>query len=52
MDLNIPVGSTASVIIPKDCEKYTLNGKRHKVSQSFVEIESGKYSFAWDSPIR
>ena len=34
----------------KDCEKYTLNGKRHKISQSSVEIESGKYSFAWDSP--
>jgi alpha-L-rhamnosidase len=52
MDLNIPVGSTASVIIPKECEKYTLDGRSHKVSQSFVEVESGLYSFSWNSPTR
>ena len=52
MDLKIPVGSTASVIVPKDCEKYTINGKSHKVSESFVVIESGQYRFTWASPTR
>jgi alpha-L-rhamnosidase len=49
MDLNIPPGSTAMVAIPKDPGKYSLDGKSYRASGQFVEIESGKYSFAWDA---
>jgi alpha-L-rhamnosidase len=47
MDVNVPVGSSAIVIIPETIEKYQLNGNSYKASESFVEIESGLFSFAW-----
>jgi alpha-L-rhamnosidase len=50
MDVNIPVGCTANVAVPKNTDKYMMNDKSHKVSELFVEVESGKYSFAWDAP--
>jgi hypothetical protein len=50
MDLDIPAGSTVSVAIPKDSEKYILNGKSHKARGPIAEVESGHYSFEWNSP--
>ena len=47
MDLEIPAGSTASVVIPKDSEKYILNGKSHKAKGPFAEVGSGQYHFEW-----
>jgi alpha-L-rhamnosidase len=45
MDLNIPVGCTARLTIPEDSNEYTLNGKIFRTKESFLEIESGEYSF-------
>jgi alpha-L-rhamnosidase len=47
MDLEIPVGSTASVAIPKYLKDYSINGKTIISEATFAEVESGKYNFAW-----
>lgn len=47
MDVAIPVGCIARVAIPKDSDKYSLNGKSHNTEGPFAQIESGKYSFEW-----
>jgi alpha-L-rhamnosidase len=50
MDINIPVGSTARVAIPKGTDRYIINGKSHKTTEPFVAVESGLYSFEWYAP--
>jgi alpha-L-rhamnosidase len=50
MDLTIPVGSSAMVIIPEDIENYKLNGENYKTGESFAEVQSGKYNFEWIAP--
>ena len=50
LDVNIPVGSTASVAIPKETTRYILNGKSNKPDGSFIDITSGEYSLVWDTP--
>ena len=47
MDLEIPVGSTATVVIPKYSDNYSINGKNSKSEVPFAEVESGKYHFEW-----
>jgi alpha-L-rhamnosidase len=47
LDVEIPAGSTASIAIPKKCNNYTINGKNCKVTESMVEIESGKYNLSF-----
>lgn len=47
MDLEIPAGSTASVALSNDSEKYILNGKNYEVKGAFTEVESGQYHFEW-----
>ena len=51
MDVEIPAGSTASVAVPKDSERYTLNGKKQKAEGVFAEVESGQYHFEWKTAI-
>ena len=48
MELNveIPVGSEAGVVIPSGIKKYRLDGKEYEVSgekSSVVAVKSGKY---------
>jgi alpha-L-rhamnosidase len=50
MDMEIPVGSTASVAIPEYSKNYLINGKNIKSELPFAEVESGKYHFEWKSP--
>jgi alpha-L-rhamnosidase len=52
MELSIPVGSTAMVIIPETAENYKLNGKKFINGKAFVEVGSGNYSFEWKAPNR
>jgi alpha-L-rhamnosidase len=48
MDMNIPVGSTARLIIPKDAVNCKLNGKSLKSKEAFKDIESGVYIFSYN----
>jgi alpha-L-rhamnosidase len=48
MDVSIPAGSTATVEIPEEADKYIINGKSHQATQPFAEIESGNYSLSWE----
>ena len=50
MDISIPAGSRASVALPKDVERYLINGKSIKPNESFAVIESGQYHFEWNAP--
>jgi len=48
MELNveIPVGSVAGVVIPSDIKKYSLDGKEYELSgekSAVVAVKSGKY---------
>jgi alpha-L-rhamnosidase len=45
MNIKIPVGSTARVILPKGMTGYKLNGKRINSKDLFAEIGSGEYEF-------
>ena len=48
IDIGIPVGCTARIVIPEDTEKITLNGKIIDKISSFLEIESGKYNLFYN----
>ena len=45
MKIKIPVGSTASVKIPKGSERCKLNGKSFGSEESFVDVGSGEFEF-------
>ncbi|MCE5345335.1 MAG: glycoside hydrolase family 78 protein [Bacteroidales bacterium] len=47
LNVNIPVGCTATVTIPDSVQTYTLNGKSIKKEAPFAEIESGEYDFSF-----
>ena len=47
LDVEIPVGSTATITIPKKCDKYMINGKSLKADGHTAEVESGKYSLSF-----
>jgi alpha-L-rhamnosidase len=47
MDVKIPVGCIGRVTIPKDSEKYVMNGKSYKADGPYVEAGSGLNSFEW-----
>jgi alpha-L-rhamnosidase len=47
MDVNIPFGSGAEVIIPSSAKRYILNGKSHKNLKSSVGLQGGKYSISY-----
>jgi alpha-L-rhamnosidase len=49
MELKIPVGVTAKVVIPNGIQKYNLNGKEYRVTpyRNFFELVSGKYELKY-----
>lgn len=49
MQVEIPVGSTAKIIIPENIQNYSLNGKTFKVKadEPFAAIASGKYTISY-----
>ncbi|MGV8090591.1 MAG: family 78 glycoside hydrolase catalytic domain [Mangrovibacterium sp.] len=49
LNIEIPVGSEADVVIPLDVKKYVLEGKEYELSgdQSLVHLKSGKYSISY-----
>jgi len=52
MELNveIPVGSEAGVVIPSGIIKYSLDGKEYELSgekSSVVAVKSGKYKISY-----
>jgi alpha-L-rhamnosidase len=49
LDLEIPVGSTASVAIPDYLENYSINGRNIKPEVPYAKVESGKYHFEWQA---
>jgi alpha-L-rhamnosidase len=50
MNVNIPVGSTASVAIPEDAGRFTINGKDHK-AEPYAKLESGEYSISYKTKL-
>jgi alpha-L-rhamnosidase len=47
MELDVPPGSTARVIIPEVSEKVTVNGKSPEVTGNGFDISGGKYTVEW-----
>lgn len=47
MYIEIPVSSSARVVIPANTKKYVLNGRRHKADRHNVDLGSGVYSLSW-----
>lgn len=49
MEIIIPPGSTAHVVLPKTVSEYTLNGKtRKKEDSNVIIVESGKYMLSYN----
>jgi alpha-L-rhamnosidase len=44
LDIEIPVGCTARVNLPKGPGSYTINGQQNKSETSYADIISGKYT--------
>jgi len=47
MNIKIPVGCHADVIIPEYAEKYEINGKSFSKKDSHVLIDSGEFNILW-----
>ncbi len=47
MDVAIPAGSKARIIIPENVRNYKMNGKSHPNSHFMADISGGKYTFEW-----
>ena len=47
MEISIPVGSNAKVIIPNKVTRYKMNGKEYANDLFMTETGSGKYTFEW-----
>jgi alpha-L-rhamnosidase len=45
INMEIPVGCKAGVIIPESNETYVLNGQTYKMDEPIIELESGNYTF-------
>lgn len=49
MEVTIPPGSTARVIIPESVKRYKMNGTDHTNEISMAETTSGKFIFEWQN---
>jgi hypothetical protein len=49
MQLQIPVGVKAKIVIPENVKSYRLNGKESKLKegQSSIPVDSGSYGLAY-----
>lgn len=47
MNIKIPAGCQANVIIPEYAEKYEINGKSFSKNDSPVIIDSGEFNISW-----
>ena len=47
MELSVPEGTSASLILPPDPGKVTINGRRPEIRDNKAEIRSGKYLVKW-----
>jgi alpha-L-rhamnosidase len=48
MNIGIPVGCTARIVIPENADKLTLNGKKIEKESSFLETGSGEYKLMYE----
>jgi alpha-L-rhamnosidase len=48
LDIKIPVGCSATVIIPDKCSVYTLNGKAVDTGAPLTRLENGEYTIVFE----
>lgn len=49
MDIEIPAGSAASIVIPEKCKSYILNGKTYTVNDHVLEVGNGKFRYTFQN---
>jgi alpha-L-rhamnosidase len=50
LEVEIPVGTEAGIVLPSEVKKYRLNGREHELSgekSTVVAVKSGKYKFSY-----
>jgi alpha-L-rhamnosidase len=49
MHLEVPVGVSSKVMIPRDARHYQMNGKAYDITgdETFLSVESGKYDLSF-----